>query len=227
MALGSVSRGGFAAAEQHADKALFQDPKDPYGLFSLYAAGLVYKATAARRRHSKCSRNPAPEGEGVAILMGTGDLTLHLLTDLAAAYLRSLDANRTSPTHWPAPGPDESSLSSPSSPYRPLTPTGPVTPKPLKRFQVLRALQDGSLITEGEYRVRRDRNISSLLPLSSPPPAAGLHRPVPDTSDVAVRLKELRHCQPCPLPWPNRLLYPDRSHRDGGCCRTSGTSALG
>ncbi len=61
----------------------------------------------------------------------------------------------------------------------------------VSRFKTMRALRDQSLITEDEFDARRRSNIGSLLPLTSPPPAAGLDRPVPTTGQISGRLRAI------------------------------------
>jgi len=61
----------------------------------------------------------------------------------------------------------------------------------LSRFTTLRALRDQGLITPDEFRTRRQANIGALLPLTSPPPAAGLDRPVPATEQISNRLQAI------------------------------------
>lgn len=59
------------------------------------------------------------------------------------------------------------------------------------RFETLRTLRDQGLITPDEYAARRKANIGALLPLSAPPPAAGLDRPVPPTPQIVGRLQAI------------------------------------
>ena len=61
----------------------------------------------------------------------------------------------------------------------------------ISRFKTLRALSDQGLITQGEYAARRQANIGALLPLTSPPPAAGLDRTVPSTEQISGRLRAI------------------------------------
>ncbi len=61
----------------------------------------------------------------------------------------------------------------------------------VSRFKTLVALRDQGLITPEEYRVRRQANIGALLPLTSPPPAAGIDRPVPTTEQISGRLRAI------------------------------------
>lgn len=61
----------------------------------------------------------------------------------------------------------------------------------ISRFATIRALRDQGLITPAEFEARRQANVGALLPLSSPPPAAGLERPVPPTEQVTARLQAI------------------------------------
>jgi tetratricopeptide (TPR) repeat protein len=75
------------------------------------------------------------------------------------------------------------------------TPSMKILPKGkvniVNRFKTLQALKDQGLITEGEFQARRRANIGALLPLTSPPPAAGLDRPVPTTGQISSRLRAI------------------------------------
>jgi tetratricopeptide (TPR) repeat protein len=59
------------------------------------------------------------------------------------------------------------------------------------RFRILSALRKQGLITEAEYAARRQANIGALLPLTSPPPAAGLDRSVPSSAQISGRLRAI------------------------------------
>jgi hypothetical protein len=61
----------------------------------------------------------------------------------------------------------------------------------ISRFTTLRALRDQNLLTQREFIKRRQVNIGALLPLTSPPPSAGLERPVPTTDQVAGRFRAI------------------------------------
>ena len=61
----------------------------------------------------------------------------------------------------------------------------------LSRFSTLKALRDQGLITAEEYARRRQTNIGALLPLTSPPPAAGLDRSVPTSEQISGRLRAI------------------------------------
>jgi tetratricopeptide (TPR) repeat protein len=59
------------------------------------------------------------------------------------------------------------------------------------RFKTIRVLRDQGLITPEEYATRRRANVGALLPLTSPPAAAGLDRPVPTTEQISGRLRAI------------------------------------
>jgi hypothetical protein len=61
----------------------------------------------------------------------------------------------------------------------------------ISRFATLRALRDQGLITQDEFQQRRRSNLGALLPQTSPPPAAGLDRPVPTTEQISARLRAI------------------------------------
>ncbi len=61
----------------------------------------------------------------------------------------------------------------------------------VSRFETMIALRDQGLLTREEFNVRRQANIGALLPLTSPPPAAGLDRPVPNTEQISGRLRAI------------------------------------
>lgn len=61
----------------------------------------------------------------------------------------------------------------------------------ISRFKTLIALRDQGLLTAQDFKARRQANIGALLPLSSPPPAAGLDRPVPSTQQISGRLRAI------------------------------------
>ena len=61
----------------------------------------------------------------------------------------------------------------------------------ISRFKTLIALRDQGLLTTQEFNTRRQANIGALLPLTSPPPAAGLDRPVPGTQQISGRLRAI------------------------------------
>ncbi|MAH84697.1 MAG: hypothetical protein CBB68_10235 [Rhodospirillaceae bacterium TMED8] len=61
----------------------------------------------------------------------------------------------------------------------------------VSRFSTLRALRDQGLVTAQEFVRRRQTNLGSLLPLTSPPAAAGLDRSVPTTEQIGGRLRAI------------------------------------
>ncbi len=61
----------------------------------------------------------------------------------------------------------------------------------VSRFNTLRALRDQGLITPEEFGTRRQSNLGALVPLTTPPPAAGLDRPVPNAAQITGRLRAI------------------------------------
>ena len=61
----------------------------------------------------------------------------------------------------------------------------------ISRFATIRALRDQGLFTQQEFNARRRANIGALLPLTAPPPSAGLDRPVPSTEQITGRLRAI------------------------------------
>ncbi|PCI38508.1 MAG: hypothetical protein COB46_11135 [Rhodospirillaceae bacterium] len=59
------------------------------------------------------------------------------------------------------------------------------------RFKTLRSLLDQGLLTQDEFLIRRKVNVGALLPLTSPPAAVGLDRPVPPLVQISGRLRAI------------------------------------
>lgn len=111
----------------------------------------------------------------------------------------SLMLGRTAAPSPPTSGPGMTQM-------RPLGPgvaeaaqrSGPIGPRfvggdgnIVSRFTTLRTLREQGLVTAEEYNARRQANLGALLPLTSPPPSAGLERPVPATDQIVGRLKAI------------------------------------
>ena len=62
----------------------------------------------------------------------------------------------------------------------------------IQRFEILKRLEDETLITHDEYMKRRSANAGGLLPYTHPAPAEGLGRPVPSADAIVARLAALR-----------------------------------
>ncbi|MCC7017258.1 MAG: SPOR domain-containing protein [Rhodospirillales bacterium] len=118
---------------------------------------------------------------------------------VAGAPSASLMLGRTAAPPPPTGGPSV-------TPMRPLAPgvaeaaqrSAPIGPRfvggdsnVVSRFATLRTLREQGLVTAEEYNARRQANIGALLPLTSPPPSAGLERPVPATDQIVGRLRAI------------------------------------
>lgn len=62
----------------------------------------------------------------------------------------------------------------------------------IQRFEILKRLEDESLITHDEYARRRAANVGALLPYTHEPAGVGLERPVPSSDAIVARLVALR-----------------------------------
>lgn len=72
-----------------------------------------------------------------------------------------------------------------------ITELGPADKNIISRFTTIRSLRDQGLLTPTEFSTRRQANIGALLPLTSPPPSAGLERTVPTTLQISDRLQAI------------------------------------
>lgn len=61
----------------------------------------------------------------------------------------------------------------------------------VKRFAILQQLRDLQLLSDEDYDRRRSANLGALLPVTAPPPGAGLDRPVPEARQIAGRLRAI------------------------------------
>ena len=81
-----------------------------------------------------------------------------------------------------------------------LSPQAPVAAEPMfqnadlnivARFKAMRALLNEGLITEDEFVRRRQVNLGALLPMTAPPAATGMDRPVPAVDQISGRLRAI------------------------------------
>lgn len=191
-ALAALSRGRLAEAEDWSARALAANPRDPYAL-------LIQGMLAERAGQPEVAREAY-----AAILALKPDATIDLtpldmdtaprpLTEIAAGRMNRLPPapvrsgfarvpGVTGPTamETPAPGPAQGADE-----------TDPVWETISQRFEIMKRLYADSLITDVEYSDRRAENRGALLPLTQPPPSAGLSRPAPRATAVAGRLRDL------------------------------------
>jgi hypothetical protein len=202
MALAALARGDFSRAEVNVNAALRRNPKDPYALL---AGAILYHNTdrpqqARRLYEAILTLRP----QGVTTIPPGQRLSPRGVVDVAEANLQLLREGQS------AAVPEDGMMS-----QRPLPPSrsgtqylnGPPTASSMsktpvrmdqagdsnaaQRFAVLRRLAEEGLVTEEEYRKRRESNLGALLPLTQPQPAVGLDRPPPPAEQVIDRLRSL------------------------------------
>ena len=185
-ALSALSRGDTGIAENYALTALRKNPKDP---IALVVAGMVYQSTArydlARQYYDVILSNNIT---GTLMMPGSnGEVQPRNVLDIAKANMETINkitgrtVARSVADSGRAPGID----------FVPPAVTDAEN-SVVARFRILKRLLDEDLITPDEFTSRRRANVGALLPLTSPPPAAGLERPVPADEQIVQRLKALR-----------------------------------
>lgn len=217
LGIAELAKGNFVAAEAHFDSALRTDPKD---INALMGSAILYQSTgqpvrARERYEAVLALKPTESQQFVA----WSALSAQPAAQVARTNLAQLDKTqrRSGQPARPAATPAAVRGAPSSAPLlgRPAKPasTGgagkgtkafvpPANNGSLKtfsaaeknivsRFTTLRALRDQGLITPGEFTARRRANIGALLPLSSPPPSAGLGRSVPTTEQISNRLRSI------------------------------------
>jgi tetratricopeptide (TPR) repeat protein len=112
-------------------------------------------------------------------------------TMVAGAPTSAPMLGRVAPPPPPAPRAQPAALAPPPPPPEAMGKFAGADANVVARFVTLKALRDQGLVTNEEFNARRQANIGALLPLTSPPPAAGLDRPVPPTDQVAGRLRAI------------------------------------
>jgi tetratricopeptide (TPR) repeat protein len=216
LGIAELAKGNYVTAEGHFKVALERDNRDIealMGLAMLYQntgqptkAREMYEAVLALRPNESqqfmvmktLSVRPISEvasvnlallesggvltglGRGQAVSSAAGTLPTQF-PNLRAAPVKSAPAfNPLLGRQFPAPagGRDAAGFST-------------VQKNVANRFHILSSLKEEGLITPDEHAARRRANIGSLLPLTSPPPATGLDRPVPSAEQISGRLRAI------------------------------------
>ena len=185
-ALTALAHGDTGNAENYALTALRKNPKDPTALM---VAGLIYQQTGrydlARQYYEVILTNNI-----VATLMVPGDngvIQPRSVLDIAKANIETIDKI----TGRKIPHSVADSGRAPGADFI-MTPVNDAETNVAGRFRILKRLLDEDLITPDEYASRRRANIGALLPLTAPPPAQGLERPIPSDTQIVQRLKALK-----------------------------------
>ncbi len=221
LGIAELAKGNYVTAEGHFQRALKRNPKDIHALLGagiLYhntgqitKAREMYEAVLAIRPDesvqfvvwNNISTRPASQIASVNLsLLDSGGIPGALAgapggpsavaPKVSAAPSTSALLGRPPTAVSPAPRP---AVPAPGA-VAPMT--GPAIGKfaggdanVISRFATVRALRDQGLITQQEFNARRRANLGALLPLSAPPPSAGLDRPVPSTEQITGRLRAI------------------------------------
>ncbi|MGF1641328.1 MAG: tetratricopeptide repeat protein [Rhodospirillales bacterium] len=200
--LSALVKGDTAAAERHFDKALRADPRDVYALLG---AALLFqdagRTTKAREMYEAILALRPPDSVQAVVWSGT---ETRPIAAIARARLAAMETGDQA-TLWPEVAPAGAASAARPAPVSDraegvggagagvvAAPTGGGGEvNVVARFEILRLLREQGLVTPDEYAVRRQANIGALLPLSAPPPAVGLDRPVPPAHEIAGRLQAI------------------------------------
>ena len=220
LGLAEMAKGNYVAAEGHYQRALKVNSKDVHALLGqgiLYQstgqttkARQMYEAVLAIRPKDSqrmviwndVSTRPVAEIASVNLaLLDSGGLLASM--GRGPTGPQAGDERPVAPAPPPASRPVVSGAPNGTAMLgrrlaTPVATTAPAMPmlsngdaNIVSRFKTMRALRDQSLITQDEFDTRRRVNVGALLPLTSPPPAAGLDRPVPATGQISGRLRAI------------------------------------
>ena len=218
LGIAELAKGNYVTAEGHFKVALERDNRDVEALMGL---GMLYQNTGqptkAREMYEAVLALRPNETQQIIVLKS---LSVRPISEVASVNLALLESggvltgmgrgrqavpstagmvpNRTSaPVVSAAPVAPMGAVN-PLLGRRAPAPTGGEVPvfssaqkNIVNRFHILKSLKDQGLITPDEFATRRRANIGSLLPLTSPPPATGLDRPVPSTEQISGRLRAI------------------------------------
>ena len=215
LGFADLAKGNLTSAEGKFKEALRINPRDYHALLGL---GILYQntnqTTKAREMYESILAIRPKQSERFVIWRS---LSTKPINDIASVNLALLEsggvlsdlgrgaAGQTGMAAKVAPPRIMAAPARPPSPAMPQrtmppqnmadAPSMQIIPKGksnvLNRFKTLIALKEQGLITEQEFNARRRANIGSLLPLTSPPPAAGLDRPVPSSGQISSRLRAI------------------------------------
>ncbi|MDA1091333.1 MAG: tetratricopeptide repeat protein [Proteobacteria bacterium] len=215
LGIAELAKGNYVTAEGHFQRALRRNPKDVHALLG---AGILYQNTGqlTKAREMYEAVLAIRPDESVQFVVWN-NITTRPASQIASVNLSLLDSgNVSSAMSAPSGEPMAKVAAAPvTSPMlgRPSPIAAPMSAVPapgaalpdmpavgkfaggdtnvVSRFATIRALRDQGLITQQEFDARRRANIGALLPLSAPPPSAGLDRPVPSTEQITGRLRAI------------------------------------
>jgi len=211
LGIAELAKGNYITSEAHFKRALKGNPRD---IDALIGAGILYQNTGqltkARQMYEAVLALRPDESQQFVVW---SDISTRPASQIASVNLSLLESGGVSapPTAAVPPPAPASVRGAPSGSAllgRTATPPGgDVMMKPMlkdqgigfsgndanimSRYTTLKVLRDQGLITPDEFNARRQTNVGALLPLTSPPPAAGLDRSVPTTEQIAGRLRAI------------------------------------
>lgn len=215
LGLAELAKGNYVTAESHFLKALKKNDKD---VQALLGSGILYQntgqTTKARAMYQAILAIRPPDTEQFVIW---NNISTRPISEIASVNLSLMDSGgvlgglekgaagqqgMTAPAVKPAARPPavaggpagQAMLGRTARPAAAAAETmmfAEADANIVSRFKTLKALSDQGLITREEFDTRRQANVGALLPLTSPPPAAGLDRPVPATEQISGRLRAI------------------------------------
>ena len=218
LGLAAMAKGDYSLAEGYFAKALKRNPRDVRALLGL---GIIYQKTGqttkAREMYeaiiairpdrsermvvwSNFEARPVSEIASVNLaLMASGGVTRgmeHGAAGTDTPFTRAASQGRAAapagvPTSPAMFGRMARGAPSPGSTSAAVPMFSDAESNIDSRFNTLVTLRDQGLITQEEFDARRQANIGALLPLTAPPPAAGLDRPVPSGEQISGRLRAI------------------------------------
>jgi len=210
LGMAELAKGNYIAAESEFQKALQKNPQDIHALLGL---GMIYQnngqVTKSRQMYEAILAIRPDDSEQFVIWKG---LATRPISEIASVNLALMESGGV----LNGMGQDQGMGMGQSAPQQPMmtAPTGTAmtartmpmqAPIPdaalprfteadaniVSRFKTMISLRDQGLLTHEEFNTRRQANIGALLPLTSPPPASGLDRPVPGTEQISGRLRAI------------------------------------
>lgn len=215
LGLAELAKGNYVTAESHFLKALKKNDKD---VQALLGSGILYQntgqTTKARAMYQAILAIRPPDTEQFVIW---NNISTRPISEIASVNLSLMDSGgvlgglekgaagqqgMTAPAVKPAARPPavaggpagQAMLGRTARPAAAAAETmmfAEADANIVSRFKTLKVLSDQGLITREEFDTRRQANVGALLPLTSPPPAAGLDRPVPATKQISGRLRAI------------------------------------
>jgi len=191
-ALAALAKGRLSDAESWATRALEFNPNDPYALL---VRGMLADQTGQRGVAREAYQRIVDLRTTVRIDPQPLNpaSTPRPLVEIAAERLGTLPPDAVAPGMARVPGISGPTLLGEVQAAVAGTPVArdAAWQTISSRFETLELLLSDALITPDEYQARRAANLGAIMPLTQPPPAAGLTRPAPRATAIAARLKDI------------------------------------